>query len=72
MVVEGATLKGGLKHWTVKGKIRRGILKQCKLVFFFFFAWSISRDSGLVFFWLIVVIFCFHCTSTYTVANNVS
>jgi len=30
MVVEGATIKGGLEHWTIKGKIRRGILQQCK------------------------------------------
>jgi hypothetical protein len=33
MVVEGVALKGGLEHWTVEGRIRRGILKQCMLVF---------------------------------------
>jgi hypothetical protein len=27
MVEEGATLKGGLEHWMVEGKIKRGILK---------------------------------------------
>jgi hypothetical protein len=27
MVVEGATLKGSLEHWTREGMIRRGILK---------------------------------------------
>jgi hypothetical protein len=28
MVEEGATLKGGLELWTMKGMIRRGIWKQ--------------------------------------------
>jgi hypothetical protein len=33
LVEEGATLNGGLKIWTVEGKIKRGIRKQCKDVF---------------------------------------
>jgi hypothetical protein len=33
MAEEGATLNGGLEIWTVEGRIRRGIQKQCKQVF---------------------------------------
>ncbi len=33
MVVEGVALKGGLEHWKVEGRIRRGILKQCRPIF---------------------------------------
>ncbi len=35
MVVEGATLKGGLEHWTREAMIRRGILKQCGVIILF-------------------------------------
>ncbi len=34
MVEEGATLNGNLEIWMVEGKIRRGIRKQCRQVFF--------------------------------------
>jgi hypothetical protein len=33
MVVEGVALKGGLEHWMVEGKIKRGILKQRRPIF---------------------------------------
>jgi hypothetical protein len=33
MVREGVALKGGLEHWTMEGKIRRGIQKQWGQVF---------------------------------------
>jgi hypothetical protein len=44
MVVEGVALKPGLEHWMVEGRIKRGILKQCMLVFIL--AESVLRDSG--------------------------
>jgi hypothetical protein len=35
MVVEGATLKGGLEHWIKEAMIQRGILKQCGAIILF-------------------------------------
>lgn len=34
MAEEGMALKGGLEHWMVEGRIRSGILKQCRQMFF--------------------------------------
>jgi hypothetical protein len=33
MDVKGVALKGGLEHWMVEGRIRNGILKQCRPIF---------------------------------------
>jgi len=33
MAEEGVALNGGLESWTVEGKIRRGIRKQCRQIF---------------------------------------
>jgi len=30
MAEEGVALKGGLEHWMMEGRIRRGIQKQCE------------------------------------------
>jgi hypothetical protein len=30
MAKEGVALKAGLEHWMVEGRIKRGILKQCR------------------------------------------
>jgi hypothetical protein len=33
MAEEGAPLNGGLEIWTVEGRIRKGIWKQCRQIF---------------------------------------
>jgi hypothetical protein len=33
--MKGAALKEGLEHWMVESKRKRGILKQCRPIFFF-------------------------------------
>ncbi len=35
MVVEGATLKGGLEHWMKERHDKNGDLKQCGAIIFF-------------------------------------
>jgi hypothetical protein len=70
MVKEGAALEGSLEHWMVEGRIKGGILKQCRGGFFPLH----NQSQNIVVFslsWLVVVVFGFHYTSNYIVANNV-
>jgi hypothetical protein len=69
MAEEGATLNGGLEIWTVEGRIRRRIWKECRQVFLL--SWSASGDGRFYLSWLVVAIFDFHYANDYIVANNV-
>jgi hypothetical protein len=62
-------LNGGLEIWTVEGRIRRGIQKQCKQVFLL--SWSVSRDGRFYLSWLVIVIFDFCCANNYIMTRNV-